>query len=149
MSACRKNRLPQAGGDRALWRRLTQEGCVPPTKCSYPPPHQNAYGVTGTRVQQIARFISPPALETHKAAPHLAPLHVPPLEVKDWEVYVNAISSRKSMRRVAHTQKHLWMNICESICGPFQTANNECRADHLGTAYSSKTVSIPSEGLFD
>ena len=100
-----------------------------PSQTAPPPPqpHQNSYGATGTRVQQIARFINPPALETHKAAPHLAPLHVPPLEVKDWEVYVNAISSRKSMRRVAHTQKHLWMNICESICGPFQTANNECR----------------------
>lgn len=75
-----------------------------------------------TRAEQIARAVITPA-----PTRNIAPLHVPPLEVEDWEVFVNGLTSRKSMRRVAHAQKFLWLDICESVCGPFQTANDEGR----------------------
>ena len=77
----------------------------------------------GTMAERIARVVTPRGPTKQK----FAPLHVLPPEVENWEVFLNNITSRKSMRRVMHAQKHLWQGICESICGPFATASEEGR----------------------
>jgi len=81
--------------------------------------------------QVAAEVVPPPAGEEDTATPEIpvgtgrpkARLVIPSPEVDDWAAYYESIRDRRAMRQVQFFQRHLWMDICEGICTPFETAD--------------------------